>query len=414
MYKFLRLSILQLIFIFLLAFPSFGQVSQNTTLSPQARISLVTCAPGTALFEAFGHTAIRVHDPVSGFDIAYNYGVFDFDQPNFYLNFAKGYLLYKLGTADFSRFLYQYAYFDRTVQEQVLNLSDDQKQSVFDFLQTNSLPENRDYYYDYFFDNCATRPRDVFITILGDSLQLDYGYADSLNYTIRGLIDRYIEDKEQYAWGDLGIDLGLGANIDRQATPFEYMYQPEFLFLAFEGATLQNPDGSLRPFVSATNTLYQGTPQSDLSDVTFTPTVVFWLLLLIFAVATAFEFRSKNYSLRFFDVLFFTVLGLYGLLVVFLWFFTNHTAAANNWNLLWGWPTHLVAAVFLLMRRPPAFLKYYFILTALVTGFLLVFWTLIPQDLHDSLIPLLILITLRSMAIILLKFTHKKPVVARA
>ncbi|WPP51026.1 lipoprotein N-acyltransferase Lnb domain-containing protein [Catalinimonas niigatensis] len=393
---------------------SFGQTNLNQSISHQTQVSLVTCAPGTALFEAFGHTAIRIHDPVSGFDMAYNYGVFDFNQPNFYLNFAKGYLLYKLGTADFSRFLYQYAYFDRTVQEQVLNLTDDQKQAVFSFLQINSLPENREYYYDYFFDNCATRPRDVFIKILGDSLQFEYGYADTLNFTIRDLIDYYIEDRDQYAWGDLGIDLGLGANIDRQATPFEYMYQPEFLFLAFAGGTVKNPDGSLRPLVATTNILYQGTPQSDVINVTFTPTIVLWLLLLFLIIATVFEYRRKKYSLRFFDIIFFSILGLFGLVVVFLWFFTNHTAAANNWNLLWGWPTHLVAAAMLLVKRSPGFLKFYYLLTALITGFLLFFWALIPQDLHDSLIPLLMLIVLRSFTIAQLKFTHEKPAVAKA
>lgn len=410
MYKIL----LNFLLLFILSLPSYGQAGLKQNLSPQAQVSLITCAPGSALFEAFGHTAIRVHDPVSGFDIAYNYGIFDFDQPNFYLNFAKGYLLYKLGTADFQRFLYQYTYFDRGVKEQVLNLSESQKQAIFNFLQINSLPENRDYYYDYFYDNCSTRPRDVFIEILGDSLQFDYGYADSMDYTIRGLIDRYIEDKDQYAWGDLGIDLGLGANIDRPATPFEYMYQPEFLFLAFEGATLSSPDGSQRPLVNITRTLHQGSPQTDKANMIFTPSVVFWLLLLILALGTAFEFRRGKYRLLYFDFLFFAVLGLYGVLLVFLWFFTNHTAAANNWNILWGWPSHFIAACLLLICRPPNFLKYYFMLTALTSSFLLFFWAWLPQDLHTSLIPLLMLTILRAIAIVRFKFTHEVTTMAQA
>ncbi len=397
---------------FLFSSSLYGQVNQSQMISPQTEISLITCAPGEALFEAFGHTAIRIHDPVSGFDLVYNYGVFDFNQPNFYLNFAKGYLLYKLGTADFQRFLYQYTYFDRTVREQVLNLDYAQIQAVFNFLQNNSLPENRDYYYDYFFDNCATRPRDAFLEILSDSLQFDYGYADTLDYTIRELIDHYIEDKSQYAWGDLGIDLGLGATIDRQATPFEYMYQPEFLFLAFEGATLSNTDGSTKAFVSATRILYQGSPQTGIYDVIFTPTLVFWILLLLVAIATAFEFQRKRYFLQFFDFLFFSILGLYGILVFFLWFFTNHTAAVNNWNLIWGLPTHLIVAGWLLTSQPSYLLKFYFILTALITGLLLLCWTWVPQDLHDSLIPLLILIILRSVSIVSLKFFRNKQLVS--
>ncbi|MDF9797384.1 hypothetical protein OKW21_002647 [Catalinimonas alkaloidigena] len=392
----------------LFTIPTNGQAIVQPTLSPQAEISLITCAPGSALFEAFGHSAIRVNDPVSGFDMAYNYGVFDFDQPNFYLNFAKGYLLYKLGTAEFDRFLYQYMYFDRTVEEQILDLTHDQKNAVFKFLQLNSLPENREYYYDYFFDNCATRPRDVFIEILGDSLRFDYGYADTLDYTIRGLIDRYIEDKDQFAWGDLGIDLGLGANIDRLATPFEYMYQPEFLYLAFEGATLAQADGSISPLVNQTKTLYQGAPQSDQISTTFTPSFVFWTLLVLLAIASAFELWKQKYQLLAFDFLFFAFLGLYGLLLVFLWFFTNHTAATHNWNMLWGWPTHVIAAFLVLIRKPPKLLKFYFILTALLTSFLLFFWAWLPQDLHDSLIPFLILIVMRSLVVIKLKLMPNK------
>ncbi|MEK6478049.1 DUF4105 domain-containing protein [Catalinimonas sp. 4WD22] len=406
MHKTINYRSLFVLFPLLLSISTIAQSQQ--TITPKAEISLITCAPGSALFEAFGHTAIRIHDPVTGFDVAYNYGVFDFDQPNFYLNFAKGYLLYKLGTAEFERFLYQYAYFNRTVEAQLLNLSYAQKQAVFKFLQINSLPENRDYYYDYFYDNCSTRPRDVFIEILGDSLQFDYGYADELDYTIRGLIDRYIEDKNQYAWGDLGIDLGLGANIDHKATPFEYMYQPEFLFLAFEGARLTNPDGSTRPLVKSTNTLFQGEPQVDPTGLAFTPNLVFWLLLILLAVGSAFELWKQKYQLLAFDFLFFALLGLYGLLLIFLWFFTNHTAAANNWNIFWGWPTHFIAAFLLLIRNTPRLLKFYFILTALVSSFLLFFWTWLPQDLHNSLIPVLILIVIRSLVVIKLKLMPNK------
>jgi hypothetical protein len=375
-----------------------AQTPYIATLSPGAQVSLITCEPGEALFEAFGHSAIRVADQAAGIDIAYNYGVFDFDQPNFYGNFAKGYLLYKLGTADFSRFLYQYVYFDRGVHEQVLNLTPAQKQAVYQFLEINSLPENRDYYYDYFFDNCATRPRDVFINILGDSLQFDYGYADTLQYTIRGLIDHYIGDSGKHAWGDLGIDIGLGAKIDRPATPFEYMYQPEFLALAFEGATVLQPDGTRRPFVAASHTLFQGQAQEE-AGLYFTPTVAFWLLLVLVAAGTAADLRRRKYRMRAFDVLFFAVLGLTGALIVFLWFFTNHGSAANNWNILWAVPTHVLAGLLLLYLPYQRGLQLYFLVTAVVSSLLLLTWPLVPQDLHEALIPVVLIVLLRSVVI---------------
>lgn len=390
----------------LLSFSLYGQSGLKLSISPQTQISLITCAPGTALFEAFGHSAIRIYDPVSGLNMAYNYGVFDFDQPDFYFNFAKGHMVYKLGTVEFSQFLFQYIYYERSVQEQVLDLTYAQKQAVLRFLQINSLPENRAYYYDYFFDNCATRPRDVFLKILGDSLRFDYAYADTLNYSIRGLIDRYIEDKDQFAWGDLGIDVGLGARIDRLATPFEYMYQPEFLALAFEGATILQPDGGRRPFVTVSHTLYQG--KSSLEEVStfFTPKFAFWILLGLVVVATGFECRQRKYKLLAFDLVFFTILGLLGLLLVFLWFFTSHIAAANNWNLFWAWPSHLLAGLMLISSKPRLVIIY-FLVTAVVTGLLLLSWQWVPQDMHESLVPVLILIVLRALAIIQLKAAKK-------
>ncbi|WKN30969.1 DUF4105 domain-containing protein [Porifericola rhodea] len=382
-----------------------AQSQGDVFISPQSKISLITCAPGSALFEAFGHSAIRVHDPVTGFDMAYNYGVFDFDQPNFYVNFAKGYLLYKLGTAEFNRFLYQYSYFDRTVKEQVLNLTYEQKSRVFNFLRINSLPENQNYYYDYFFDNCATRPRDVLMEVLGDTLQFDYSYADTLDYSIRDLIDIYIEDKDQHAWGDLGIDLGLGAKIDRKATPFEYMYQPEYLFKAFASARLQNADGSDRPLVALTNTLYEGRSSTPNLETLLTPATVFWVLFALVVLGTFYEYKVKKHKFYLFDLVFFLLLSLYGCLVIFLWFFTNHISAANNWNLLWGFPTHFIALFFLLIDKFKVMLKYHFMVTALLAAFALCFWTVLPQELHYSIMPLLLIIIIRSIVIIQFKLS---------
>lgn len=396
MFRRLLLLVFPFYFMLLLSFSASGQESAVPSLSPQASISLLTCGPGDALFEAFGHSAIRVNDPVNGIDKVYNYGVFDFNQPNFYLNFAKGDLRYKLGTADFSEFLYSYIYFNRSVQEQVLQLSPSQKQAVYQFLEINSLPQYQYYYYDYFFDNCATRPRDVFISVLGDSLQFDYSYADKFHYTIRGLIDRYIEEPDQYAWGDFGIDLGLGARIDRLATPFEYMYQPEFLAAAFSGATVVQPDGSTRPLLLSTSILFEASPVQNERDILFTPTVLFWLLLVLVACGTAWDFWRRQRIMQLFDLAFFAFVGLLGALLVFLWFFTNHTAAADNWNVAWAWPTHFFAAMFLVLSPRPRWVKLYFLLAAIGAGLLLLLWPVVPQDLHEALIPVLLIIIIRS------------------
>lgn len=392
------LSVVSFVLVFFLSTTVYGQEAEVPRLSPQARISLITCGPGDALFEAFGHTALRVHDPLTGMDMVYNYGVFDFDAPNFYLNYTKGYLNYRLARNDFNRFLYQYTYYNRSVDEQVLNLSQEQKQAVFNFLEHNHLPENREYYYDYFYDNCSTRPRDVLIQVLGDSLQFSYAYADTLNYSIRGLANRYLESSDKYAWGELGINLGLGAKIDQEAEPFDYMYQPEFLFQALEEATLLQPDGSSIPLVESTHSLYQAGPSAD-EGIIFTPALVFWLIFLLGAALSVLEWREKRYRLLAFDFVLFAALGLTGLLITFIWFFTNHGAAANNWNIAWLWPSHLAAAFMLFSRRFPGWLKIYFLAVAGTTTLLLLLWPWVPQDLHEAFIPLLMLIVIRSLAI---------------
>src|SRR6185295_5483513 len=155
----------------LLVLLSLTAFSQKFRLSPEAEISIITCGPWQGeVYSAFGHNAIRVYDPVNRIDDAYNYGVFDFNQPNFYLNYTRGLLLFKLGVYPYPDFRNIYIYYNRSVTEQVLNLSDLQKQAVYDFLEWNARPENETYRYDYFYNNCATQVRDVFVKVLQDSI----------------------------------------------------------------------------------------------------------------------------------------------------------------------------------------------------------------------------------------------------
>ncbi|HEY9048371.1 MAG TPA: DUF4105 domain-containing protein, partial [Ohtaekwangia sp.] len=142
----------KLLFLFL-CITSFSY-AQAIQLSEQATISVITFGPWQGeLYSAFGHSAFRVYDPEQNIDEAYNYGVFNFNQPNFYLNFARGYMYYQLGVFDYPRFRDVYIYYNRYIHEQVLNLTPAQKQKIYDFLQWNALPENEQYRYDYFFDN---------------------------------------------------------------------------------------------------------------------------------------------------------------------------------------------------------------------------------------------------------------------
>jgi len=259
-----RLSLLLLLSLTLIA------KAEKIILSPNAQISLLTLGPDQKdLFSAFGHSAIRVYDREIKFDSVYNYGVFDFDNPNFYTDFAKGYLNYKLAVNSYRRFHAYYVFNNRSVDEQVLNLNQKQKQKIFDFLEINKLPENRYYLYDYFFDNCATRVRDTIEDNLEGKLTYDYSYIDT-QYTVRDLIGICTEYQP---WGDFGIDLGLGSKIDRLATFHEYMYLPFYIRDNFAHASIQTDDGPV-PLVLRNKKVFIP-KEAEVPGTFFTPNVVF-------------------------------------------------------------------------------------------------------------------------------------------
>ncbi len=360
-------------------------------LSDQAEISVLTLGPWQGeLFTAFGHSAIRVHDPLMGIDAAFNYGVFDFDQPNFYLNFARGYNLYMLGVMDYQRFEAAYKADNRYIHEQVLNLSPARKQRLFDYLAWNARPENKDYLYDYFYDNCATKIPEVVLKVFGDSVVFDGSYITT-DYTIRELTDLYLRYQP---WGDLAIDIGLGLPTDKKATPYEHMFLPDYVESGFANATILVGENR-EPLVRTTNIIYESKPE-DHSAVTLShPLVVFSVFLLAVALITYRDLKRRKLAM-YFDGIVFTVVGIVGVLLVFLWGFTNHTASAKNFNLLWALPTHVVAVI--AFRRQPAWLAKYFLVVSWLTGALLLTWAVIPQKLNYSLIPLVVALGVRSYA----------------
>lgn len=368
----------RILIVFLLV--PFLSAGQSFQLSEQAEISVITCGPYQGeLYSAFGHSAFRVYDPKNGYDVAYNYGVFNFNQPNFYLNFARGYLYYQLGLYDYPSFENHYVSYNRYVHEQVLNLTPEQKQKVFDYLQWNALPENQHYRYDYFYNNCATKMRDVIVHILGDEIRFDGSYITT-DYSIRELTDIYLKEQP---WGDLGIDICLGLPMDKDATPYEYMFLPDYVESGFDHAFILR-DGEEVPAVKKKNIISDSREQVASRRI-YTPLIVFTAFFLGTLLLTYRDLRTGRLT-KWFDVFLFGVTGTIGILLFFLWFFTDHNAAANNLNIIWALPLHFVAAIALV--RNPRWLKYYFGAVTILSLILLVLWFGLPQKLHYSLIPL--------------------------
>jgi hypothetical protein len=358
-------------------------------LSENAEIRVVTIGPTqTELYSAFGHSGFRVLDSANRIDIFFNYGVFDFNQPNFYLNFTRGKLLYRLGLSDYSRVKDYYILNNRSVTEQVLNLSLEERESVFDFLMENNKPENQEYYYNYIYDNCATKMRDVLQQSLKSELVFDFGYVkEALSY--RDLMDLYLKYQP---WGDLGIDLCLGAEIDNIADGNGYLYLPDYIELAFAKAKL-SANGIEKPLVANTERTYVSSPENLENDF-LTPTTVF---VIVFFVIGLIIHRSLKYNAanRWLDIILYGITGIVGTLLTILWFATDHLSAYNL-NIIWAMPFNILGLFYLLKKKKTNFTKQYFLAYGIIQIALILFSGLLPQTLHLAFVPLVLGLAMRS------------------
>lgn len=382
----------KLLFLFVLLLPLLGY-AQEVKLSSEASIHIVTVGPfQPELYSAFGHSGIRVYDHKKGIDDFYNYGVFDFNQPNFYLNFARGFLNYRLAVMDYQRVKNFYAYQNRYIHEQVLNLDSAQTQKLYAFLEWNAQPENMYYYYDYFYDNCATRVRDAVEQTFGEAVKFDNSYITT-DYTIRDLTDIYLQEQP---WGDLGIDICLGLPMDKKATPYMYMFLPDYIEQAFDHATIK-VNGSTQPLVKRTIITYESTPESSTASA-ITPLYLFSFIAIVFLLITWRGYKNNKHK-KWIDIVFFTIIGLVGWLLFILWVATDHNAAATNFNLLWAFPLHFPLVFWLFRKQLPLWLSKFYLFIGLLSAATVLLWAFLPQDLHNSLIPITLIVMIRSLYI---------------
>lgn len=345
-------------------------------------ISLLTCAPGAELYSRFGHSAIRIYQPLSGLDIVFNYGLFDFQTPHFYLKFIRGKLLYQLGAQRFSDFIQFYQQEGRRVTEMPFQLSAADKRKIIDFLEKNYQPENRKYLYDFFFDNCASRIRDV----LEKATALRYTKADAENEhqkSYRQLLDSYLR---QAPWEDFGIDLILGLPTDQTAGFRGEMFLPDYLEQNLQAGTVQQHHVGNEPIV-----LVEGRAPQEANPTLISPLLFF---SLFFGLILVFSWKAGPQTLRWLDTVLFGAIGLAGMLFIFMWFGTNHKATYQNMNLLWANPLALMLP-FARFFSPQTgkWLTQLLLLGCLIAifGFL---W--LPQQLHPAVLPIALAITTRS------------------
>lgn len=409
-----RSALFSLLFIFSMILK--GQVNPlpEKTDSCTLEISLLTCAPGTDLYSLFGHTAIRVRDSRRGMDIVYNYGTFDDSDPLFYLKFMRGIMRYSVSADTYDSFMQEYQFEHRAVISQLLDLSCTEKNNLYEALRKNTLDENRIYDYHFHTDNCTTRAGRIIESNVSDSLVFknilpeNQAPASSVltesNLTFRDMIHEYLFKQKAY-WSAFGIDLFLGSHLDKKVTNIEAIhFLPDYLLKGMDSAS----SGKKKLVMGKQKILdYPAlkTPKEGL-----TPAALFQCLLL--GSIILFMFRASptiSKSLLIFDIVFFSLLGLLGTLMAAMWLGRVDDVCQNNINILWAIPTHIVAVFFI--RKKYNWLKYYFLITAIIALILAIGFAWWPQRMNSAVLPVLGIIIFRASHLYQIRKHAEKPAV---
>ena len=379
--------------IFLLSY--FTALTQINTLAKDAEISIITIGPGKQLYDSFGHNAIRVSDPSNGKDLAFNYGTFDFNTPNFYIKFGQGKLPYALSVSTYDGFLRNYIAEKRWIKQQKLDLTYGEKIAIFEFLLNNAQPSNREYQYDFFFDNCATRIRDVLAVNLGSKLSYQEKQYAPFLYSFRELIQQRLHWN---SWGSLGIDIALGAVIDRTANPWEHQFLPDYVFESLKSATITR-NNKTSALIKKETTINNPGPRARNSAFLLSPFFVFLVIALGIVYRTLRDSKQQKRS-RWLDTVLFFVTGIVGVLLLVLWLATDHTATINNYNILWAFPVNLIFCTLLSKKTPKKWLSRYLSFLIILLILLVVHWCTGVQVFAGALLPLLIALSIRYVYVI--------------
>lgn len=379
----IKTQLLLLLALFLM--PTHAAMPQNHLREKQQMgtdsitFSLITCGQGDEIYSLFGHTAIRYQNPALHIDVAFNYGVFDFDTPHFVLRFALGETDYLLGVNDFRRLCASYTMMGRSVSEQVLNLTTDEKQQLLKLLEENYRPENRTYRYNFFYDNCATRPRNLIERAITSGTlhyaeRMDEPLEDT---TFRTLLHRY---STHALWSRFGMDLCMGSKADRPITRRDMEFVPFCLRDDLQQATIIAPDGSSRPLVSKVQR-WNDLPEMRSQKVQeghsikqerhslqyenrhwlglVTPSSAALALLLAVVTMTLAGTIRRRHTLWVLDLILLTVAGISGCILAFLALFSQHPCVDHNWMLLALHPLHLLCLPCTLRRVRKGLLSRY-------------------------------------------------------
>lgn len=367
------------------------------------RFSLLTCGAGEEIYSLFGHTAIRYENFTRGIDAVFNYGIFSFNTPNFILRFTLGETDYQLGVTSYKQFAYEYTWTGRDVWQQTLNLNAEEKKKLLALLEENYLPQNRIYRYNFFYDNCATRPRDQIERAVQGTLE----YADDMTSFQTGISFRDIVHQYTigHSWARFGIDLCLGRQADKDITRRQMMFAPFYLKDFLAKAQLKNAQGMERPLVSSEDHIIQS-PQQTSTEETPSPLQTAFLLFTIVTIATAYGIYRRK-SLWLLDLLLFLAAGVAGCILAFLASFSQHPAVSPNYLLFLFHPLHLLCLPWMIKRVRKKEKSIYMWANIIVLTFFILLWGIIPQEFNLAVLPLALSLWIRSASNLYLTYIRK-------
>ena len=376
-------------YLFLALSISFLNNKSSAQLSDQAQISLLTCEAGEDIYSLFGHSAIRIYDPVNNIDNCYNWGMFEFDtdEIEFATKFTKGRLKYYMAEQSFPEFMGEYQYSQRTVKEQRLNLCAEQKIKLWQALKENYLPENRVYKYDFFFDNCATRIRDILQNVIGEDLVLK-AHPNENAYSLRELLNIAVSDMP---WLEFGMDLALGSKVDVKADNNKMMFLPKYIYEIYADSEVLINGGN-QPLVLSERTLINGKNYKADSSFWSSPNFLFWSLFIISVVLTI---TKIPFLTKIWDGLLLLIFSVLGFAILFLWFGTDHATMRPNFNVLWANPFYLFFVIPLMSKKIHNKLNKAYLAIAVLLIFVVFGAMIIPQEFNSATSPIILIFTVK-------------------
>ncbi|MCM1032828.1 MAG: DUF4105 domain-containing protein [Odoribacter sp.] len=361
-------------------------IAMAVTVNAMPQVSLINIYPGSDIYELEGHSAIRINYG-DGRDIAVSYGQFDFNSPNFIYRFVKGETDYMVAAIPWPVFEDAYRLSGRRMVAHDIDMDSTQTERLIEILDTNLLPQNRVYRYNYVKDNCATRPLRAIELALGDSVLLPPSQfdADSCHpVTFRNIMRHY---HQNYPWYQFGIDLALGSGIDYQLTPREESFAPVVLDTQLAGAIAGG-----HKIVRSSHVLIDYPADNAICDSTpviLSPIFVCWLFFAITLIVCIYDIRHNRVT-RWFHAFYFALAGITGLVLTFLIFVSVHEATSPNWLYVWLNPLCLTVPAFIWLKKFKKLVYSYQFANFAVLLLLCILWPFVPQSTNPAFLPLVL------------------------